>query len=373
MRHFGRASGLKYWLLILWLRHGIISWVSFYQCEFSLLVTSVFRANVGATLRHQETFWLSSFTPEAQVKSNIKSPHTSFGKNQTVSALANIGFRWSRVIVFCWAFAILPAIPMMFNTTIEKNWENKTDCKCFYPIDDVTSFSIAESMLSFSSRVSLILCWVKYEFRRKSGWSGPWWPISWFQRRLFSSSGRLWRTISTPIQQPISAAGLWHFLCFLTFFSILQDTEESDSEDGLHHWVVPCQHLAVLPNIPQRHHLRPWHDQVVGLDLLLPPPQRHDPAAHLHPFLWEAKRGFCESDLLSKAGWGQKNRNGSSHLQNHQNFVDKLDKQSELQKYSNGREHQDWVAGAAKALSDKPGHYSFGGGSLWYPRGIQAV
>ena len=75
MRHFGRASGLKYWLLILWLRHGIISWVSFYQCEFSLLVTSVFRANVGATLRDQETFWLSSFTPEAQVKSNIRSPH----------------------------------------------------------------------------------------------------------------------------------------------------------------------------------------------------------------------------------------------------------------------------------------------------------
>ena len=60
------------------------------------------------------------------------------------------------MIVFCWAFAILPAIPMMFNTTIEKNWENKTDCKCFYPIDDVTSFSIVESMLSFSSRDSLI-------------------------------------------------------------------------------------------------------------------------------------------------------------------------------------------------------------------------
>jgi len=57
--------------------------------------------------------------------------------------------RWSRVIVFCWAFAILPAIPMMFNTTIEKNWENKTDCKCFYPIDDVTSFSNVENLLSF--------------------------------------------------------------------------------------------------------------------------------------------------------------------------------------------------------------------------------
>ena len=53
------------------------------------------------------------------------------------------------MIVFCWAFAILPAIPMMFNTTIEKNWENKTDCKCFYPIDDVTSFSNVENLLSF--------------------------------------------------------------------------------------------------------------------------------------------------------------------------------------------------------------------------------
>ena len=46
------------------------------------------------------------------------------------------------MIVFCWAFAILPAIPMMFNTTIEKNWENKTDCKCFYPIDDVRNLTL---------------------------------------------------------------------------------------------------------------------------------------------------------------------------------------------------------------------------------------
>jgi len=62
---------------------------------------------------------------------------------------------WSRVIVFCWVLAILPAIPLIFNTTIEKNWENKTDCKCFYPIDDkiwmfwtlVTNFLIPTALI----------------------------------------------------------------------------------------------------------------------------------------------------------------------------------------------------------------------------------
>ena len=52
------------------------------------------------------------------------------------------------MIVFCWAFAILPAIPMMFNTTIEKNWENKTDCKCFYPIDDVRNLTLCLYILN---------------------------------------------------------------------------------------------------------------------------------------------------------------------------------------------------------------------------------
>ena len=56
---------------------------------------------------------------------------------------------WSRVIVVCWVLAILPAVPLMFNTTIWEKWENKTNCseevqeqfrKCYFPIDDV-SFS----------------------------------------------------------------------------------------------------------------------------------------------------------------------------------------------------------------------------------------
>merc|ERR1711963_428061 len=34
--------------------------------------------------------------------------------------------RWSRVILVCWALAILPAIPLMFTSTVETNWEGKT-------------------------------------------------------------------------------------------------------------------------------------------------------------------------------------------------------------------------------------------------------
>jgi len=43
---------------------------------------------------------------------------------------------WSRVILVCWALAILPAIPLMFTSTVYDNWEGKTNCKCFLPIDD---------------------------------------------------------------------------------------------------------------------------------------------------------------------------------------------------------------------------------------------
>ena len=46
--------------------------------------------------------------------------------------------RWSRVILVCWALALLPAIPLMFNSTVERNWEGKSNCKCFLPIDDVS-------------------------------------------------------------------------------------------------------------------------------------------------------------------------------------------------------------------------------------------
>ena len=39
---------------------------------------------------------------------------------------------WSRVIVVCWVLAILPAVPLMFNSTIWEKWENKTNYYCYY-------------------------------------------------------------------------------------------------------------------------------------------------------------------------------------------------------------------------------------------------
>jgi len=41
-----------------------------------------------------------------------------------------------RIILVCWALALLPTVPMMFNTTIQHNWRGKSGCKCFFPIDD---------------------------------------------------------------------------------------------------------------------------------------------------------------------------------------------------------------------------------------------
>ena len=59
--------------------------------------------------------------------------------------------RWSRVIVVCWGFAFLPAIPLMFNSTIEVSWENQTNCKCFYPLDDVSI-----SFISFQTNKTMV-------------------------------------------------------------------------------------------------------------------------------------------------------------------------------------------------------------------------
>ena len=63
-----------------------------------------------------------------------------------------ICLRWSRVILVCWVLATLPAIPLMFNTTVESNWAGKSNCKCFLPIDDV---SIWGSFLPFYQEVCI--------------------------------------------------------------------------------------------------------------------------------------------------------------------------------------------------------------------------
>jgi len=63
--------------------------------------------------------------------------------------------RWSRVIIICWFLALIPAIPLIFNSTIESSWENKSNCKCFYPLDDkiwmfwtcLTNFLIPSSLI----------------------------------------------------------------------------------------------------------------------------------------------------------------------------------------------------------------------------------
>ena len=80
------------------------------------------------------------------------------------------------------------------------------------------------------------------------------------------------------------------------FLLPLQDTEEGDSEYGFHHWAVPCHHMAILHHLLQRRPLHTKDDKVARLDLPLPPPQRHDPAAHLYLILYEAERGFRESE-----------------------------------------------------------------------------
>jgi len=46
--------------------------------------------------------------------------------------------RLLRSILFCWAMAIIPTLPLWFDQTTAEAWQNEEDCKCFYPLTNVT-------------------------------------------------------------------------------------------------------------------------------------------------------------------------------------------------------------------------------------------
>ena len=70
----------------------------------------------------------------------------SYIYHQMVSS--NFFIRWPRLILVCWALAILPSIPLMFNSTIENEWEGKSNCKCFVPLDDVSISDLHHLLIS---------------------------------------------------------------------------------------------------------------------------------------------------------------------------------------------------------------------------------
>ena len=264
-------------------------------------------------------------------------------------------FRWSRVIVICWGFAFLPAIPLIFNSTIEKTWENNSNCKCFYPLDDVSIWDQQDPEL-------------RPNFSRKFGCSGLVWQIFWFLLCWSSSSGRWWRTISLSTHRCASAAGPDSVLCFNLNppdHILSQESEKCDNQDGFHHRPLPRHHLPFLLRLCQRRLHHPGVDQVARLDLLLPSPQRYVPALRLHPLLWETEGGLFQSDLLWEKQGGKTNCDGAFHLPSLSCVVSKLCAHGQherglhpkTQKCSEGKRSGD--SRLSKMFSCEPGHHTF--------------
>ena len=94
---------------------------------------------------HEATHFFPNFTRNTQVITAY--PQNQFYLyHQMVSS--HFFIRWPRLILVCWALAILPSIPLMFNSTIETDWESKSNCKCFVPLDDVSISDLHHLLIS---------------------------------------------------------------------------------------------------------------------------------------------------------------------------------------------------------------------------------
>ena len=50
----------------------------------------------------------------------------------------SLGLFHSSSILLCWAMALIPTVPLWFDQTTADAWQDKTDCKCFYPLTNVS-------------------------------------------------------------------------------------------------------------------------------------------------------------------------------------------------------------------------------------------
>ena len=58
--------------------------------------------------------------------------------------------RVSRMILVCWALAVLPTVPLWFDTTIAADWQGKDNCKCFMPLNNVSSIEKIQTYINFN-------------------------------------------------------------------------------------------------------------------------------------------------------------------------------------------------------------------------------
>jgi len=65
-----------------------------------------------------------------------------------------------RSIFLCWAMALIPTVPLWFDQTTAEAWQDRTDCKCFYPLSNVFFMWWCSITMFIIPSLLIVLIWV---------------------------------------------------------------------------------------------------------------------------------------------------------------------------------------------------------------------
>ena len=181
-----------------------------------------------------------------------------------------------------------------FDRTTAEAWENGTDCKCFYPMANVSrkpQFDLIIRRLNLSPfqevfmwwcsvtmfiipTLLIILIWgvMAHHFATEN------------ETRLGEENQSEWTE-------------RWNYHYFHSF----QLLEIGYNQDGSPGRALPPDHWSLLSGLPRGHHLAPdIEHHVVGQDLALVPAQRDAQPCHLHRHDLHHPGGVRQQDLLQE-------------------------------------------------------------------------
>jgi len=68
--------------------------------------------------------------------------------------------KWARrSVAICWIAALVPTVPLWFDTTIAEDWSGGTDCKCFFPISNKAYVGWVSLTMAFLPTTFIVLIW----------------------------------------------------------------------------------------------------------------------------------------------------------------------------------------------------------------------
>jgi len=68
--------------------------------------------------------------------------------------------KWARrSVAVCWIAALVPTVPLWFDTTIAETWSRGTDCKCFFPVSNRAYVGWASLTMALLPTAFIVLIW----------------------------------------------------------------------------------------------------------------------------------------------------------------------------------------------------------------------